>query len=302
MIDVAALLHPDVSPKAIEPFKAGGTEISTQHSLESRTSYSAVLIFGGDGTVHRYLPQLHDQKIPALIVPSGSGNDFAKAMGIFSVDDALDAWKRFCADGRNVREIDLAVIRPGNQASSNTRPAAGDEAGGVEVLFCGVAGIGMDAEANARANRMPAWLKGCGGYLLAGLQSLLTFNPVEMSLAAGERKIRRSAFFLAVGNAHRYGGGMRIAPRAVMDDGLLDVCFVSTMNKLKLLCWVPTIFFGGHLRLKQVEYFQSTKIRVDAGRALEVYADGDYACRTPVEIEVLPRALKVIVPSLSHCK
>jgi diacylglycerol kinase (ATP) len=160
----------------------------------------------------------------------------------------------------------------------------------------------MDADANARANRMPAWIKGRGGYLLAGLQSLLAFKSVELSLMAGERKIRRPAFFLAVGNTHRYGGGMRITPRAAMNDGLLDACFVSKMNKLKLLCWMPTIFFGGHLRLKQVEYLQSAKVRVDAGRTLDVYADGDYACQTPVEIEVLPRALKVIVPSLSHCK
>jgi diacylglycerol kinase family enzyme len=74
------------------------------------------------------------------------------------------------------------------------------------------------------------------------------------------------------------------------------------MNKLKLLCWVPTIFFGGHLRLKQVEYFQSPEMRIEPEHPLDVYADGDYACQTPVEIEIIPRALRVIVPALSHCK
>jgi diacylglycerol kinase (ATP) len=284
------ILHPDLSPKIVEQFRIAGVELQIRDNIESDASPESVLIFGGDGTVHRHLPQLYQRQIPALVVPSGSGNDFAKAMGIFGAKDALQAWNHYCASGKNIQEIDLGVIRPADQTISE------------EVLFCGVAGIGMDADANRRANRMPAWLKGRGGYLLAGLQSLLTFTPVEMSLVAGERKIRRSAFFLAVGNAHRYGGGMRIAPRAITNDGLLDACFVSKMNKLKLLCWVPTIFFGGHLRLKQVEYFQSAKVRIEAGRALDVYADGEYACETPVEIEVLPRALKVIVPSLSHCK
>jgi diacylglycerol kinase (ATP) len=169
-------------------------------------------------------------------------------------------------------------------------------AGGEEILFCCVAGVGMDAEANARANRMPAWLKSRGGYVLAALQSLIAFKPVEMSVSAGEKKIQRQAFFIAVGNAHRYGGGMKVTPQARPDDGLLDVCVVSRMNKLKLLCWVPTIFFGGHLGLKQVEYFQAPEVKIEAGRELELYADGDYACRTPLEMGVRRRALRVIVP------
>jgi diacylglycerol kinase family enzyme len=154
----------------------------------------------------------------------------------------------------------------------------------------------MDAEANARANRMPQWLKSTGGYVLAALQSLVAFKPVEMSVKTSQREIRRPAFFAAVGNAHRYGGGMKVTPRALPDDGLLDICVVSKLNKLKLLCWVPTIFFGGHLRLKQVEYFQAEQVRIETARELELYADGDFACKTPVEIGVVRRALRVIVP------
>lgn len=276
----AALLHPDVSPKVVERFRSSCVEIRIQDTLQDSTNLSAALIFGGDGTVHRHLCQLHQLKIPVLVVPAGSGNDFAKAMGIGNVETALRAWKRFCAEGNNVREIDLGVIR----------------AGGEEILFCCVAGVGMDAEANARANRMPVWLKRTGGYLLAALRSLAEFKPVEMSITSGGKEIRRTAFFVAAGNAHRYGGGMKVAPRALPDDGLLDICLLSKMNKLKLLCWVPTIFFGQHLRLKQVEYFQAKQVRIETGRELALYADGDYACRTPVEISVLPRALRVIVP------
>jgi diacylglycerol kinase (ATP) len=278
---IAALLHPDVSTKAVDRFRTSGVEIRIQDNLQDPTNLSAALIFGGDGTVHRHLPQLHQYKIPTLVVPTGSGNDFAKALGIRSVDIALRAWRQFCAEGKNVREIDLGVIR----------------AGGQETLFCCVAGVGMDAEANARANRMPPWLKSRGGYVLAALQSLIAFKPAEMSIMTEGREIRRSAFFIAVGNALSYGGGMKVTPQATLDDGLLDVCLVSKMNKLKLLCWVPTIFFGQHLRLKQVEYLQATEVTINADRKLDLYADGDYAGQTPVKIGLIQQGLRVIVPA-----
>jgi len=276
----AALLHPDVSPKTVDRFRSSGVEINIQDNLEHCENCSAALIFGGDGTIHRHLSHLHQQKIPMLVVPTGSGNDFAKALQISNVDIALQAWKQFCIDGKNVREIDLGVIR----------------ARGEEILFCCVAGVGMDAEANACANRMPAWLKGQGGYVLAALQSLIAFKPAEMSITAAGREIRGPTFFIAAGNAQSYGGGMKVTPHAALDDGLLDICVVSKMNKLKLLCWVPTIFFGAHLRLKQVEYFQAKQIRIEAERQLDLYADGEFAGRTPVEIGIIPRGLRVIVP------
>lgn len=276
----AALLHPDVSPKVVDRFRSSGIEIRIQEGLENHAAVSAALVFGGDGTIHQNLAQLHQKKTPMLVIPTGSGNDFAKALGIRDVDTALRAWKQFCSDEKNVREIDLGVIRTG----------------GKETLFCCVAGVGMDAEANARANRMPAWLKGRGGYVLAALQALIAFKSAEMNIAVAGREIRRSAFFIAVGNARSYGGGMKVTPQATLDDGLLDICLVSKMNKLKLMCWVPTIFFGKHLRLKQVEYFQAKQIQIDAERELNVYADGEFAGRTPVEIEIIPQALRVIVP------
>ena len=280
MLITSALLHPDVSTKVVDRFRSSGAEIKIEDTLERSENHSAALIFGGDGTVHRHLAQLHRQKIPTLVVPTGSGNDFAKALGIRSVNIALRAWQQFCADQRNVREIDLGVIR----------------ADGQETLFCSVAGIGMDAEANARANRMPPWLKSRGGYVLAALQSLIAFKAAKMSITIEGREIRRSAFFIAVGNALSYGGGMKVTPQATLDDSLLDICLVSKMNKLKLLCWVPTIFFGQHLRLKEVEYFQASQIRIEAERKLDLYADGDYAGQTPVEIGLIRRGLRVIVP------
>lgn len=276
-----ALLHPSVSPRAVEPFQKLSPGLRIGPDLGSRGDFHAALIFGGDGTVHRYLPELHKYKIPTLVVPVGSGNDFAKALGIVNERMAFEAWKRFCATGDNVKNIDLGVVR----------------AAGVETLFACVAGIGLDAEANRLANQMPAWLRSWGGYAVAAVRALAGFRPVEFKVVTGDRTIGREGFFVAVGNAHRYGGGMKITPQARLDDGLLDICFVGRMAKLKVLCALPTLPFGAHIRLKQVEYFRSGEpVRIDAARPLEVYADGEFVCRTPVEIGLLPRAMPVIVP------
>ena len=276
----AALLGLAATERDIEKFRLS-ERVKLQVAAGLSPALDAALIFGGDGTVHRYLPQLRQHRIPALVVPKGSGNDFAKALGIASEKVALEAWKQYCHGGKNVREIDLGVIRSGEK----------------EIPFCCVAGTGMDAEANALANRMPAWLRGSAGYLIAALGALARFEPVEFAVSSARREIRRSAFFAAVGNAHRYGHGMKVAPQALIDDGLLDVCLVGKMNKLKLLCSVPTIFFGAHLRIRQVEYVQTPEVRIESRRPLPVYADGEYACHTPVEIKVLPAALRLIVPA-----
>ncbi|HKF21809.1 MAG TPA: diacylglycerol kinase family protein [Candidatus Angelobacter sp.] len=278
----AALLHPDVPPEAVASFRAIYPELSVVPDLKGIQGTHAALIFGGDGTVHRYLGELYKHQIPALVVPKGSGNDFAKALGIADEQAALGAWNDFCVSGgKNVKEIDLGIIKTGD----------------LEALFCCVAGTGLDAAANARANRMPAWLRGTGGYLLAALHSLVSFAPAEFSVDTDGRQIRRVGFFVAVGNAHRYGSGMKVAPRATLDDGLFDICFIGAMNKLKLLFAVPTIFFGAHLHIRQVEYFQAQSVSIAAERPLDVYADGEYICQTPAKLSLIPRALKVIVPS-----
>ena len=277
---IAAVLHPDISSNAIEPFRNANAEVQIRENLKGPDPFNAALIFGGDGTVHRHLSDLYKGRVPMLVVPMGSGNDFAKALGLRNQATALRAWRRFCERGDNVRSIDLGVLTKDQTT----------------IPFCCVVGAGLDSAANAKANHMPRWLRGSAGYLAAALQVLPSYQPADFSLSADEREIRRCGFLVAVANAHRYGRGMRIAPRAELDDGLLDVCLVGKMNRLKLLLAVPSVFFGAHLRIKQVEYLQARALRLDADRPLEVYADGEFACRTPVDIALIPRALSVIVP------
>jgi len=101
----------------------------------------------------------------------------------------------------------------------------------------------------------------------------------------------------AFANAPAYGGGMKIAPHAQLDDGKLDVCIVRAMGRLKLFCLFPTVYFGEHLGFREVEYSQAETARLETESPIDVYADGEYVCQTPVEFSVARNALKVVVPA-----
>ncbi len=112
----------------------------------------------------------------------------------------------------------------------------------------------------------------------------------------GKASAAKPAMLAAVANASAYGGGMRIAPQAKLDDGMLDVCVVRAMNVLKLFCLFPTVYFGRHLGFREVEYGQTDTVQIEADSPLDVYADGEYVCQTPVVFSVARGVLKVLAP------
>ena len=294
----AAILGLGCSAKDLKPFQDGSSR--NQAGIEWRMGMPAsaeeadvVMLFGGDGTIHRHLGPLVKLGLPVLVVPAGSGNDFARALGLGRVRDSLAAWHEFCSQGANVRAIDLGVICAGEDAN-----------GGHGTYFGCVAGVGLDSEVARRANDLPRWLRGSGGYVLSLLPTIFSFAPFRMKIVARDEDANgawitrsdRPTLLAAFANGPTYGGGMKIAPRAKMDDGLLDVCVVGGVDPFKLFCMFPTVYSGRHLKIAEVEYFTAPRVRVETEHGLDVYADGEYVCRTPVEIFVERAALKVIVP------
>ncbi len=260
-------------------------------------SVDALLVFGGDGTVHRHLGVLVRLAVPVLVVPAGSGNDFARALGIARAQHALTAWEKFAAGAANSRPVDLGLIRPLGPGSARE---------GKATYFSCVAGIGLDGEVSRRANVLPRWLKAHGGYALSLPGALASFRPFALTLcddqAASSGRgspVERTLLAAVFANTPFYGGGMKVAPRAQMDDGLLDVCLVRAISKLKLLGLFPSVYFGRHLGIDGVEYFPVAGARVEPDRTLGVYADGEYVCQTPAEMAAVSSALRVILPSCS---
>jgi diacylglycerol kinase (ATP) len=295
----AAILGLGSNPPDLKPFQTGNGVQWRVGMPCSGDQADAILLFGGDGTVHRHLSQLVRLGLPVLVVPAGSGNDFARALGLRRMGDSLAAWRKFCRSTANVRDIDLGVIAALNRGEAKDNPAP-NPAG--TRYFCSVAGVGLDGEVSRRANQLPRWLRGHGGYALSMIPAIFRFAPLPVKIllpAAGSAWTIRSdqpTTLAAFANTPVYGGGMKIAPQARMDDGLLDVCLVAGVNPFKLFYLFPTVYVGRHLNIREVEYFQTACVRVETEHPLDVYADGEYVCQTPVEVMARPKALKIITP------
>jgi diacylglycerol kinase family enzyme len=100
----------------------------------------------------------------------------------------------------------------------------------------------------------------------------------------------------AFANTPVYGGGMKIAPQAQIADGQLDLCVIRDLNKFKLFCLFPTVYFGKHVGMEEVQYSRTAGLRIETARPLDVYADGEYVCQTPIEVRSVTQALRVILP------
>jgi diacylglycerol kinase (ATP) len=281
----AVILGLGTSAKDLKRFQQDSATLWIEGLPASAEEADAILIFGGDGTIHRHLPALVRLQLPVLIVPTGSGNDFARAMKVRSLNDALRLWRDFESGKAEARPIDLGTVRPVG-APDRTH------------YFCCVAGCGLDSAVARRANRMPRWVRAHGGYALGLLPALFQFRAFAMRLTQvnGEhRELTEKPILLAAfANTQFYGDGMRVAPQADPADGKLDVCRISALSPLKLLLMFPSVYFGHHLWIRQVEYSRAELVCVETETPFEIYADGEYVCETPVEIGVAYHALRVI--------
>ncbi len=316
----AAILGLHSSPKDLQPFARISDALWHIGLPANSSDADAVIVFGGDGTVHRHLPQLVKLQLPVLVVPHGSGNDFARALSLRRTSDALAAWRQFTSrqqpaegpggenageypDGKNVRRIDLGVI---SALSSSRASADAILPNAPGRYFCCVGGVGLDVEVARRANQLPRAVRRRGGYLLSVLPALFRFQPLAVKVKtwrdepSGGLDVRYDgpAMVVAFANTPTYGGGIRIAPHAQLDDGKLDICAVDSMARARLLRLFPSVYSGRHLQIPEVKYFQTDRLRIETEKPSDVYADGEYVCSTPVEVTVERAALKVIVPAL----
>ncbi len=221
-------------------------------------------------------------------------------------DDADDPWQgesletlHFVPDGPR---RDLPQLGPRIEHSQARRWLDAEREASRTSYFAGIAGTGLDAVICRQTMEHPRWLRAHGGYVFALVQTLPGFRPplVTVSLEIDghwRTPVREPGMLIAVGNGPRYGGGMRLAHRAELNDGLLDACFVRQLGKLRLLRLFHVVFSGRHIGMKEVDYWKATRVRIQTDPVMEIFADGEYACPTPVEIGVQRDALQVIVPA-----
>jgi diacylglycerol kinase (ATP) len=332
-VRAAAIVNSHLSPRVVASFCDARVDVICGYALEPNDLPDVAMVFGGDGSVHRVLPSLAHTQVPLLVIPTGTANDFARCLGISKPSEALRAWHRYLDRGDNVRIIDLGIVRPmadprPSESGHSGSKTFADSDGGVArpasplgpvimrhrlryteegakdervIYFSGIAGLGLDAETNRLANRMPGWLRRHGGYVLAALRALVDYRPPVLCLHSYDLRGQETCLggpvlLTAVGNAPEYGSGIRMLPQAQLDDGQLDLCFVPTLPKSFILFHFHRIYSGTHLLVPKVRYFRTRQVFIESDAPIPIYADGEYLCQTPAEISASPKALRVIVP------
>jgi YegS/Rv2252/BmrU family lipid kinase len=246
-----------------------GCELAREAAGRGETAVT----LSGDGLTGAVAGALRDVPGAVLgVLPGGRGNDFARMIGL-----PLDP----------VAACD--VLAAG-------RPAPIDLGAANGRTFLGIASLGFDSDANRIANAAPAQL-GRLVYVYGAFRALAAWNEARFTVDVDGDRTSFVGWSVAAANSGFYGGGMRLAPHARLDDGALDVILVGPCSPLRFARTLPKVFRGAHVREPNVTELRGVEVRVEADRPFTVYADGDPIGRLPIVMRAVPGALRVLLPA-----
>lgn len=240
----------------------------------------ALIAMGGDGTFQALANAVFGADVLLGVLPCGGGNDFAAALGLpenplKAADALLRGQPRF---------VDLARVRT---VEGRTR------------LYAGGGGVGLDAEAMQYASGVYRWFPGRLRYLASALRALVGHKALEVRIdfpGSGLDPYEGKGLLVAALNSPSYGAGVRLAPGAAMDDGLLDVVMIEYLGKIGALALLPRLIGSGEVRTTRLKRWKAQRIRLTTNRPSSFHGDGEIIGTAPVEIEVVPRAIQVLAP------
>jgi diacylglycerol kinase (ATP) len=249
---------------------------------EAAAGRERIFGLGGDGTLQALLNAVAEHPDVSIgVLPAGGGNDLAAALGLPL--DPVRAAEMILTRGEAVR-LDAARVRT---------------ADGVERLYMGGGGVGLDAEAARFASGVYRRMRGRSRYLLSAIRALGKFRGiyVRVSLEGSEQtSLEGMALVLGVLNTPSYGGGLRLAPEANLEDGKLDLVLLENLSVVEILKMLPRMAATGEIRTQRIQRHCVTRARIETERPCAFHADGEIIGMTPMEIEVVPRAMRVWRP------
>lgn len=238
-----------------------------------------ILVLGGDGTFQLLVNALACFPDVILgVIPAGGGNDLAAALGLPS--DPLRA-ASLLLDGE-VSYLDAVRVRTSD---------------GNERLYTGGGGVGLDAEASRYASGAYRNLHGRLRYLLAAIRAVLGFQafPVRLQLSASDPLcVEATALLVGVLNTPSYGAGLCLAPAAKPDDGMLELVVLEDLNFLEILALLPALAIRGKLNTRHIRRYTTQHVRIETPTPSWFHGDGELLGKTPVEISVMPKAVRVL--------
>jgi len=239
-----------------------------------------LIALGGDGTFQGLVNAAYGADVVVGVLPGGGGNDFAA--GLRLPEDTVAAAETILRG--QPRWVDLARART---------------ADGRVRLYLGGGGLGIDAEAARYANGAFRHLPGRSRYVASALRALWGYRPIGVKIEFPGRElapIEAKSLLVAVLNTPTYGSGIRLAPEARLDDGWLDVVVVENFGLFKIIALLPRLLRSGELRTPRVKRVRVQSVRLTTDRPCLFHGDGEILGPTPVEIEVLPQAVRVLTP------
>jgi len=256
------------------------TEIIANASL---SAYDAVVAAGGDGTVFEVVNGLFrhppEKRKPLGIIPAGTGNAFARELGL-----KPGQWDK------GVRIITAGWTQPVDVARISTT----DD----DFYFINVAAMGFASRAGKTAVKLK-WV-GKAAYTLATLWQTLRLDSYPLRIEVDGELIEQDNVMLAVSNSRYTGTSFLLAPRARMDDGLLDITLIRRLSRRRLLRLLPTVYSGRHVQYPEVTVMQGKHIRLLQPQGFELITDGEFRGSLPAEIDCIPAGLDLFAPRITE--
>lgn len=264
------------------------TESSAEFAQIARKEAAAgrerIFALGGDGTFQALLNAVagnSNSNVSIGVLPAGGGNDLAAALGL-----PMDP----------VNAIEMILTRGEAVPLDAARVCTAD---GVERLYMGGGGVGLDAEAARFASGVYRKMRGRSRYLLSAIRALGTFRGVSVRVSlkgAKQSSLQGLALVLGILNTPSYGGGLRLAPEASLEDGRLDLVLLENLGAFEIARILPRLAASGEIRTKRIQRICVTGARIETEQPSAFHADGEIIGMTPVEIAVVPRAMRVWRP------
>lgn len=239
-----------------------------------RKGFSYIIAVGGDGTFNELSrPLIGKKDVIAGIVPAGTGNDFIQILGF--------------PDRFGDKEWDIFFNRnliPMDAGSCN------------EMIFLNGMGLGFDAMVAAENYTEPGKVKSGSKhkYIWHIVKTLLFFREKRMIVSTGTGRHETDCFINTIANGRRFAGGFYLTPKAIANDGLLDVCMIrklSLIERFSILLKVPE---GKHITDRRVNYYQSKNINIEFKEVVPFHLDGELYFSDKFDVKILPASLKII--------
>lgn len=268
-------------PKIEKRFKEAGAEFDIyitkgpKDAIEAAEraaseGFEIIVAVGGDGTVNEVLNGIVHTKAALAAIHGGKGNDFATAVNMpRDLDHACAALLR-----ADIKNIDLGKV--------------------LDRYFINSVGVGFDAAVALRANQGVRPFKGVSAYVYSFLKMLYSYEPVEMIIDLGTGPVKKTPLLVAVGIGTSYGGGMKIVPEAIQDDGLFDVCVMDVMNRLSLVYHFPKVFSGTLKNLEQASMYRTSTVKLSLSAPRPLHLEGEILFGDELHFTLKPKAMKVL--------